>query len=264
MVSHTFQAFAIAVSAARPELTIILGSGLGEVVRDVRPERSIGFADIPGMAGATVIGHQGQLTLGTWTSTPVLVFKGRLHYYEGHSWGTVVAPVRVVHRLGVRRLVVTNAAGGIRGDLVAGSLMLVRDHMEWTRPWCWREPGPGGLGPNRDSPYSDTLANLVLRAAADVSIELCQGVYAAVTGPCYETPAEIRALQTLGADAVGMSTTGEIQTGQDLGLECAAISCITNRAAGLSQASLDHSEVLANAERQVDRLRRMFERILQL
>jgi purine-nucleoside phosphorylase len=263
MLSESFLGFTGSASAARPELAIVLGSGLGELARDVRPQQAIAFCDIPGLSEVTVAGHRGRLILGTWAGKAVLVFEGRLHYYEGHSWDTVVSPVRIAHNLGVRRLLVTNAAGGIHDDLVAGSLMLIRDHMQWTRPWYWRKPGPGGLGPSRASPYSDGFAELVLRAGRDVGIELKQGMYAAVTGPSYETPAEIRALRSLGADAVGMSTAREIQTGHDLGLECAAISCITNRAAGLSSAPLNHHEVLAAAQSQADRFRRLLERLLQ-
>jgi purine-nucleoside phosphorylase len=142
--------------------------------------------------------------------------------------------------------------------------MALRDHLEWTRPYAWRHPGPGGLGPARPSPYSPRLLALLGRAAEGLNLDLPQGVYAQVTGPCYETPAEVRALKAWGADAVGMSTAREIQAGVEAGLECAAVSCITNRAAGLSAEPLDHEEVLATAAAQSARLTELLERVLTL
>src|SRR5439155_5185519 len=143
-----------------------------------------------------------------------------------------------------------------------GSVMAVRDHIEWTQPYCWRCPGPAGLGPARPSPYSPRLLDFFARAARDANFRLHSGVYAAVTGPCYETPAEIRALKALGADAVGMSTAREAHAARDLGLECAGISCVTNRAAGLSPGPIRHDEVLTTAAAQSDRLADLLERFL--
>jgi purine-nucleoside phosphorylase len=201
-----------------------------------------------------VEGHRGRVSLGEWAGKRVLVFEGRLHYYEGHPWERVVLPVRTAASLGARVLLLTNAAGGIHEALGPGSLMAIRDHIEWTRPYAWRLPGPGGTGPARASPYAGRLLDLLARAAGPVGIELRQGIYAAVTGPCYETPAEIRALRACGAGAVGMSTAREIQAGCEAGMECAAVSCITNRAAGLSAGPLDHKEVLLTAAAQSERL----------
>jgi purine-nucleoside phosphorylase len=164
--------------------------------------------------------------------------------------------------LGARILLLTNAAGGIHEALFPGSLMALRDHIEWTRPSSWRHPGPGGLGPARPSPYSPRLLERLNQAARQLGIVLHQGVYAAVTGPSYETPAEIRALKTWGADAVGMSTAREVQMGSELGLECAAVSCITNRAAGLSQGPIHHGEVLTTAAQQREPLARLLEAFL--
>jgi purine-nucleoside phosphorylase len=140
--------------------------------------------------------------------------------------------------------------------------MAIRDHLEWTRPYCWREPGPGGLGPARPSPYAARLLEVLQLVAAKKGGDLHQGIYGAVTGPCYETPAEIRALRAWGADAVGMSTAREVQAGADLGLECAAVSCITNRAAGLNSGPLNHKEVLQTAAAQSERLAEMLEGFL--
>jgi purine-nucleoside phosphorylase len=224
----------------------------------------ISFPDIPGLAAPSVAGHYGRLALGAWAGRRVLVFEGRLHYYEGHSWRAVVAPVQAAHFLGARVLLLTNAAGGISDALAPGSLMAIRDHIEWTRPDPWKQPGPGGLGPPRPSPYSPRPTQLLLRAARDLGTQLLTGVYAAVTGPSYETPAEVRALKAWGADAVGMSTAREIQYGCDLGMECAAVSCITNRGAGLTGGQVNHGEVLETAASQIPRLARLVERFLQI
>ena len=209
---------------------------------------------MPGLAAPTVAGHRGCLTLGTWEGRGVLVFQGRLHYYEGHPWRSVVAPVQTAVALGARVLLLTNAAGGIHEALGPGGLMLLRDHIEWTRPYCWRLPGPGGLGPPRPTPYSPRLRRILLESADARGIPLREGIYAALPGPSYETPAEIRALRVWGADAVGMSTAREAQAGSDAGLECAALSCITNWAAGLGTSAINHEEVLSSVAAQADRV----------
>jgi purine-nucleoside phosphorylase len=260
--SEAFAALAEGCRTAPPSVVIILGSGMGSVVRNVRRQVSVSFAEVPGLPAASVVGHSGCLTLGDWAERRVLVFEGRLHYYEGHPWEVVVRPIQVAASLGARVAVLTNAAGGIGDGLGPGSLMAIRDHVELNRPNFWRHPGPGGLGGSRPSPYSPRPLECLSRAAAEAGIELRQGIYAAVTGPCYETPAEIRALRTWGADAVGMSTAREIQAGADAGLECAAVSCITNRAAGLSATPLNHEEVLATAAALSERLAELLERFL--
>ena len=172
-------------------------------------------------------------------------------------------PVRLAHQFGAPVLFLTNAAGGIGDALDAGSLMAICDHIEWTWPACWNRPGPGGLGGKRPSPYDAELVQNLHQAAASLGMQVERGVYAAVTGPCYETKAEIRALKAWGADAVGMSTAREIQMGSDLGMKCAALSCITNKAAGLSDATLNHEEVLATAKAQGERLANLIERFLE-
>jgi purine-nucleoside phosphorylase len=262
-VTLRFPDLVTAAQQARPEVALVLGSGLGPVARRLTATHTLPFAEVPGLPAAGVAGHRGCLTLGEWVGRRVLVFEGRVHHYEGHSWREVTAPVRTAAFLGARVLVLTNAAGGIRDDLAPGSLMAIRDHIDWARPYCWRESGPGALGPPRPSLYSSRLIELLHQATARLGTPLAEGVYAQVTGPCYETPAEIRALRAWGADAVGMSTAREIQAGHDLGLECAAISCITNRAAGLSGAPLTHEEVLAGAAAQSERLAALLEEFLQ-
>jgi purine-nucleoside phosphorylase len=249
---------------APPQVALVLGSGMSDLVPGLENACSIPFAEVPGMPSSTVAGHRGCITLGQWCGKRVLIFAGRLHYYEGYPWRAVVLPVEVARYLGAKILLMTNAAGGIHEDLAAGSLMAIRDHIEWTRPQAWLQVGPGALGPQRPSPYSPRLLRVLQQAAQVKGMTLHQGTYASVTGPCYETPAEIRALRAWGADAVGMSTAREIQAGRDAGLECGAISCITNRAAGLTGAPLNHEEVLAMAATQRDRLAALLEGVLGL
>jgi purine-nucleoside phosphorylase len=228
----------------------VLGSGLGGIDTHFRETESIPFTDVPGLCVPSVGGHAGRLALGEWDSAPALVFFGRVHYYEGHSWNAVTAPVRLAAELGVKRMVLTNAAGGIHPKLAPGSLMALRGHLALLQPADWRQARIA-------TPYSDDLLKLVRDAG------LFAGVYAALTGPSYETPAEIRALAAMGADAVGMSTAREAEAAAELGLEVAAISCITNRAAGLAAGALDHDEVLMNARSAVERLGEVIGRLVK-
>jgi purine-nucleoside phosphorylase len=254
-----FAALAEAARSAPPAVAVVLGSGMGAVARRVGLLQSASFGEVPGLAASSVAGHTGRLSLGDWAGRRVLLFEGRLHRYEGHPWDSVIRPVQLAHGLGARVLLLTNAAGGIHEALAPGSLMALRDHVEWTRPYCWPLPGPGGLGPPRPSPYAERLRDLLARVARERVIALHEGVYAAVTGPSYETPAEIRALRAWGADAVGMSTAREAQAAADLGMECAAVSCITNRAAGLSAGPIHHDEVLTTVAAQAERLAELLE-----
>jgi purine-nucleoside phosphorylase len=254
-----FDALAQEARGQRPDVALVLGSGMGSLAEHCRAICRLPFVEVPGMSATSVIGHAGCLTLGDWAGQRVLLFEGRLHYYEGHPWRSVVLPVQTAHFLGARVLLLTNAAGGIRDDLVPGSLMAVRDQIEWTRPFCGRR-----LEPARPSPYSSRLLDVLGEAARSQDLKLHTGIYAAVTGPCYETPAEIRALRHWGADAVGMSTAREVQTGHDLGMECAAVSCITNRAAGLSAGPINHDEVLTTAAAQAEQLAKLVDGFLRL
>lgn len=262
--SRALSALAAVAHGWRPQVALVLGSGMGPVAERLTDVHTIPFVELPGLAAPSVAGHRGCLTLGRWAGKSVLAFEGRLHAYEGYSWRSVVWPVQAAAFLKVPVLLLTNAAGGIQEALVPGSFMAVRDHIEWTRPDCWRQPGPGGTGPARSSPYSLRLFQLLAQAAQNQGVELHQGIYAAVTGPTYETPAEIRALKAWGADAVGMSTAREVQAGFELSLECAALSCITNRAAGLSTGPINHQEVLTAAASQCDRLADLLEKLLVL
>lgn len=245
-----FAAFVGVAASLRPRVAVVLGSGLAGVAADFREAASVGFGDVPGLVPPTVHGHGGRLAVGDWGGVPALLASGRLHFYEGHPWDVVTGTVRVVADLGVKVLVLTNAAGGIHPDLGPGSLMAINGDLAVLDRADWQSLA---LGPWK--PYSDRLVRAMQGHESAAGRTLPAGVYAAVTGPSYETPAEIRALRACGADAVGMSTVKEVDAAYDLGLEVAAISCITNRAAGLSDGPLDHREVLDNAKLAVDRLR---------
>jgi purine-nucleoside phosphorylase len=255
----SFHEFCRQAALLKPNLAIILGSGLHRLAAHCRSLSRVPFAQVPGFFTPSVPGHGGWLTLGEWSGSPVLLFEGRLHFYETGSWETVVRTVMLAQELGVRNLILTNAAGGIRPALEPGGFLAIRDQIEWTRPHCWRHPDPG----TRKSPYSPWLLEMVQQAAAAAEVAVPIGVYAAVTGPCYETPAEIRALAVWGADAVGMSTAREVEKGRALGLQCAAISCITNRAAGLGSGPIYHEEVLATASVQSERLATLLDALLR-
>lgn len=219
-----------------PRVAVVLGSGLSDIADRLDDVVELLFGSIPGIGSPSVPGHRGVLMLGSWAGVQVLVFAGRLHYYEGHSWSSVVRPIEVAHELGASILVATNAAGGIRDDLRPGDLMAIRGHLDCTRG-LWM--AAGALA-KPQAAYSRRLLDL---------LPLPTGVYAQLTGPSYETPAEIRALRACGADAVGMSTGREIEAADALGMECAAISCITNKAAGLGTGPIHHDEVLETGRR---------------
>jgi purine-nucleoside phosphorylase len=265
-MTAAFDTFRAAVAAELRGLTpparlcaVVLGSGMAPVTERLRPRAAVAFADVPGLVPPTVAGHKGQIVLGDMGGRPVLAFTGRLHYYEGHPWERVMRPVEIAAELGARVLVLTNASGGIAEVLEPGSLLTLTDHIEWNRPFAWSSPGLG----ERPSPYSRALVERLGQTAADVGVSLHRGVYLAVTGPSYETPAEIRAMRACGADAVGMSTTREALRGAELGLEVAAVSCVANQAAGLSGGPLSHKEVLAVVAAASDRLATVLEAFVQ-
>jgi purine-nucleoside phosphorylase len=242
----------------RPPLAVVgLGSGLGGLADALGDVLRVPYADLPGLRAATVPGHRGCLTLGTWAQVRVLVLEGRLHRYEGLAWEEVTRPIRLAAALGARVALLTNSAGGIRADFAPGTLVALRDQVDWTRPWAWR-------GPARPSPYSARLRGVLARAAEAAGLALFEGVYGAVTGPCYETPAEIHALRACGADVVGMSTAREAEAGAAAGLECAAVSCVTNRAAGLAAGRLHHEDVLASAAACAEKLATLVAAFLRL
>ena len=243
--------FARTAASLAPRMAVVLGSGLAGATARFAERASVGFGDVPTLVPPTVSGHGGRLALGEWSGVPALLFLGRLHFYEGHSWSVVTGTVRTAAALGAKRLVLTNAAGGIHPALGPGDLMAIRGHFKLLDPDGWRALANGAA---LSQPYSAQLVSAMQSHEAAAGRELFAGTYAALTGPCYETPAEIRALAKCGADAVGMSTAMEAEEAARLGLEVAGVSCVTNKAAGLGATTLDHAEVLANAKLAVERL----------
>jgi purine-nucleoside phosphorylase len=229
-----------------PVAGIVLGSGLGGLADRLEGAMRIPFSHVPGFPTATVAGHAGQLLVGTLAGRPVVMLAGRFHMYEGHDAALAAFPVRVLHALGAPVYVASNAAGGIRRTFVPGDLMLIADHMNL----MFRNPliGPTERGderfPDMSDPYDPALRALMREAAAAMGIPLQDGVYCGLLGPTYETPSEVRMLERLGADAVGMSTVPEVIMARAIGMRAVAVSCITNKAAGLSHEKLSHQEVM--------------------
>lgn len=239
-------AIAARVGHDTPVAAIVLGSGLGGLAEQIERTATIPFRDIPGFPAATVAGHAGALIVGRLDGRVVLALAGRFHMYEGHDVRLAAFPARVVHALGARTLIVSNAAGGVNRTFGSGDLMLIRDHINLTfrNPLAGRlEPGDVRF-PDMSSPYDPELADVARTIAREQGTVLREGVYAALLGPAYETPAEVRMLATLGADAVGMSTVPEVIVARALGMRVLGISCITNLACGLANSPITHAEVL--------------------
>lgn len=235
---------------AQPELGMILGSGLGDFADTLENPLVIPFSDIPDFPAATVPGHVGAFVFGTKHGKSVVCLQGRLHYYEGHPMSLLTMPVRVFAKLGVKTLLLTNAAGGVNKDYRPGDLMLVTDHINYSgaNPLIGDyEPDFGPRFPDVSDLYTSSLRMKVKLAAVDAGIPLRQGVYMMFSGPNYETPAEVRMARILGADAVGMSTVPEALVAAQCGICCLGISCITNLAAGVSPHKLSHQEVMETA-----------------
>jgi purine-nucleoside phosphorylase len=246
LIAEAASAVARRLGSLEPRAAIVLGSGLGFLADEARGAVRIPYAEIPGFPQPGVAGHKGELVAGTLDGVLVLIQSGRFHLYEGHQADVAALPVRVMATLGVRTLIVTNAAGGVRLTFRPGTLMLIADHINL----MFRNPltGPVLEGeerfPDMSEPYDATLRTLAREAAREAKIPLEEGVYAGLLGPSYETPAEIRMLQRLGADAVGMSTVPEVIVARARGMRCLGFSTITNLAAGISPAPLSHQEVL--------------------
>jgi purine-nucleoside phosphorylase len=235
----------------RPTLAIVLGSGFQPAVRELEDGRCVPYSRLPGFPPTGVSGHAGELWEGRFGRTPVLMLSGRAHFYEGHSMERVTFAVRALAAFGVRDLLLTNAAGGVNPRFRPGDLMVLRDHINFMGTNPLRGPARSGLPQFLDltRAYDPELSALLERAGRRCGMRLRRGVYLAVCGPSYETPAEIRAFRRLGADAVGMSTVPEVIVARQCGLRVAAISCITNLAAGLSRHALSHEEVLETGQR---------------
>ncbi|HEX8180374.1 MAG TPA: purine-nucleoside phosphorylase [Pyrinomonadaceae bacterium] len=235
-----------------PRVAIILGSGLGAFADDLTDAAALDYAEIPGFARSTVEGHAGRLVCGTVDGVPVAAMQGRFHYYEGYDWEQVTFPVRVLGLLGIKALVLTNAAGGLNNSLRQGSLMLISDHLNLLGANPLRGPNDPRFGPrfpDLSEVYDREFQETAIHEAHALKLELRRGIYAALSGPSYETPAEIRMLRALGADAVGMSTVPEAIVARHMGLKVLGVSCITNMAAGVSDQPIDHAEVMETGAR---------------
>ncbi|SCW27402.1 purine-nucleoside phosphorylase [Paenibacillus tianmuensis] len=236
----------------KPEISLILGSGLGVLADLVEGGVTIPYEDIPHFPVSTVEGHAGELLLGKVEGKHVLMMKGRFHMYEGYGVETVSFPVRVMKELGVEKLLVTNAAGGINTSFEVGDLMLIRDHINFTFRNPLIGPNHNELGvrfPDMSEAYSRRLRETAKEVGAEQGLKLQEGVYLGLLGPSYETPAEIRMMRTLGGDAVGMSTVPEVLVARHAGMEVLGFSCISNMAAGILDQPLSHAEVMETTER---------------
>lgn len=248
-----------------PEVAVVLGSGLGEFAERLDGAAVVPYADIPHWPASTVVGHAGRLVVGLAAGRPVAVLAGRAHYYEGHDLKRSTFSIRVLGLLGVKRLVLTNAAGGINTSFESGVLMVIDDHINLfgSNPLIGQNDERfGPRFPDMTEAYSKRLRGLADQAAGERGIAVAHGIYAALHGPSYETPAEIRYLRAIGADAVGMSTAPEAIVARHMGLEVLAISCITNMAAGVLDRPLDHAEVMATAARVKDQFIGLLEGVL--
>ena len=249
-------------TTVEPRIAIVLGSGLGGFADDFEDPVGIPYEDIPGFVRSTAQGHAGRLVIGTVDSIPVLAMQGRVHYYEGYSLEEVTFPIRTFGLLGIKTLVLTNAAGGINVALTQGALMVLSDHINLMGVNPLRGPNDERFGPrfpDMSSVYAPELQELVVDEARAIGVEVRRGIYGALSGPSYETPSEIHLLRNLGADAVGMSTVPEAIVARHMGVEVLGISCITNMAAGISDEPINHEEVMATG----DRVRETFTELLR-
>ena len=244
--------FILSKTKLRPKIALVLGSGLGAFADELGDATQIPYAKIPGFPQSTATGHAGQLVIGKAEGVPVVAMQGRVHLYEGYSAKEVTFPIRVFGRLGIKSVILTNAAGGINPRYAQGALVTIRDHinLQGTNPLI----GPnderfGPRFPDMSKAYSQAYRAIVVEQARRQKMEIPEGVYAALSGPSYETPAEIRYLRTIGADLVGMSTVPEVIVARHMGIEVLGISCVTNMAAGILDQAINHQEVMETGER---------------
>jgi xanthosine phosphorylase len=256
----------LAGAGVRPRVGIVLGSGLGGLADAVQDPVVIPYEKLPGFPLGGVVGHAGRLVLGTLSGVPVAVLQGRAHLYEGTDPAKILVPIRTLRALGAEVLILTNAAGSLREEVGPGRLMAIADHVNLMGTNPLVGPNDDEVGPRfpslRDA-YDPALLTALDDAAAALGIDLAEGVYLAVTGPSFETPAEIRAFRTLGADAVGMSTVPEVIAARHCGLRVAAVSAITNLAEGMGDQALSHEQTLASAAAAAGDLQRLLTRLLE-
>ena len=236
----------------RPQIALILGSGLGDYADTIRIEETIDYTEIEGFPVSTVAGHKGRFVFGYVNDIPVVIMQGRVHYYEGYQMSDVVMPVRIMGLLGAEKLILTNAAGGINYDFKPGDLMVLTDQIAAGVPSPLIGENIDELGtrfPDMSEIYSKRMREIIFQCAEELKITLRKGIYVQLSGPNYETPAEIHMCRSWGADAVGMSTACEAIAAKHMGMEICGISCITNLAAGMSSSKLDHKEVQEIADK---------------
>lgn len=246
-------------------VAVILGSGLGAFADSLSNATAIPYNDIPGFARATVEGHAGRLVIGKIGESFVAAMQGRFHFYEGYSLEDVTFPIRVLKLLGVRTLILTNASGALNVEFQPGSLMLISDHINMMGANPLTGPNDERFGPrfpDLTNAYSPDLQDVVLQEARAMGLQMWRGVYASLTGPSYETPAEIHMVRALGADAVGMSTVPEAIVARHMDIQVVGISCITNLAAGVSDRPVDHSQVMATGERVRESFTELLRRVI--
>ncbi len=265
-VQEAAQALQGRLGGFQPEVAVILGSGLGGFVSELSDSIEIPYDQLPHFPVSTVAGHAGKWVAGTVEGRSVLCMQGRFHYYEGYSMQEVTFPIRVMKELNIGTLIVTNAAGGIRASFQPGDLMLIEDHINWMFDNPLRGPNVDEWGPrfpDMSHAYDPDLIACAEKVAADFGITLHRGVYIAVPGPSYETPAEIRAFAKLGADAVGMSTVPEVIVANHQGMNVLGISCISNMASGILPEPLSHEDVVRTSQQVQGRLTRLVKGVLK-
>ena len=249
----------------KPEIGLILGSGLGDYADGIQIVDTVDYNDIEGFPVSTVAGHKGRFVFGYVEEVPVVIMQGRVHYYEGYPMSDVVLPTRLMGLLGAKRLILTNAAGGVNTSYQPGDFMMITDHISAAVPSPLIGRNLDELGPrfpDMSEVYSKELQEVIRSAAKACGIELQEGIYVQLTGPNYETPAEIRMIRNWGADAVGMSTVCEAMAARHMGMEVCGISCITNMAAGILQVKLDHKEVQETADRVSSQFKKLITKIV--
>ncbi|MBP2024990.1 purine-nucleoside phosphorylase [Peptoniphilus stercorisuis] len=235
-----------------PEVGIILGSGLGDFADNINNSIEIDYADIPGFPQSTVVGHSGKLIFGDLEGKKVVAMKGRIHFYEGQGIDKTVYPTKVLCELGIKTLVVTNAAGGVNEEFTPGDIMIINDHINFASTNPLIGPNEDDKGPrflDMTEAYSKDLRKIAKNVAKEVGLDVKEGVYMWFTGPCYETPSEVKLARILGADSVGMSTVPEVIIARHRGVKVLGFSCITNMASGILDQPLDHKEVIAVSDR---------------
>lgn len=252
---------------AAPQLGLILGSGLGDFSDRLENQLVIPFSSVPHFPVSTVEGHDGAFVFGAFGGKSIVALKGRIHYYEGYSQQEITMPVRIMARLGVRTLILTNAAGGVNLDFSSGALMLISDHINYSGMNPLIGPNPADFGPrfpDMSDVYTKSLREQLKPLAAQAGIGLKEGVYVMFSGPSYETPAEVRFCRAMGGDAVGMSTVPEAIVARHCGLQVMGVSCITNMAAGVLSQPLSHAEVLETTARVKGDFTRLLELMIQI